>query len=70
MKQVVFISLLALTITSACGDAAENREKMHSRANEIADSVANFIKTRMAEAEVPVNIAVPQDTAKAAATQQ
>jgi hypothetical protein len=69
-----FLQLSAiLTITSftACGPAAEDRERMHVRAKVFQDSIANFIHAAMNEAELPQGAvmmpppgtATPQNTA-------
>lgn len=62
----VFAISLLLSNTS-CGPAAENRETMHARAKQVGDSIANVIKTSMAEAAAPgpaINV-VKVDTAAA-----
>ena len=67
-KTSVLSTLILLICLSACGPAAEDREKMHARAKEFQDSIANFIRTSMAEAEMPVQApqtATPIDTALA-----
>ncbi|MCW3075854.1 MAG: hypothetical protein JWO32_463 [Bacteroidetes bacterium] len=54
MKTIYFsLSLTLLIILGSCGPAAESRESMQSRAKNVADSIANLIKTSMAEAETP-----------------
>ena len=50
---ILVLSLALLAIQTSCGPAAENRETMHARAKQVADSIANSIKTSMAEAEAP-----------------
>lgn len=52
MKTKLFFSAVSvLLILSACGPAAEDREQMHIRAKVFQDSIANIIRTSMAEAE-------------------
>jgi hypothetical protein len=64
MKKIVFFSLLIISALTACGPAAEDRQKMHERAKVFQDSIANFIRAAMAEAETPGPIMVaPQSTA-------
>jgi len=53
MKKVAFFSFLIISVLIACGPAAEDRQKMHERAKVFQDSIANFIKSAMAEAEAP-----------------
>jgi hypothetical protein len=52
-KTGLFPSLLFIIALSSCGPAAENRQMMHERAKVFQDSIANFIRTTMAEAEAP-----------------
>lgn len=68
MKKIVLLSafVIALMITS-CGPAAENRQVMHERAKIFQDSIANTIRTTMAEAEAPGPVIV-QPTAAATPT--
>ena len=54
-------AILALTFF-ACGPAAEDRNAMHARAKVFQDSIANVIRSTMAEAEAPANTAVRVDT--------
>jgi hypothetical protein len=64
MKKIFFFSLLIISVLIACGPAAEDRQKMHERAKIFQDSIANFIRSAMAEAEAPgPMIMVPQPTA-------
>jgi len=52
MKTTLLLSSLILFMTLAsCGPASENREMMHQRAKVFQDSIANIIRTSMAEAE-------------------
>jgi hypothetical protein len=65
-KFFVLSSLLFLLASTSCGPAAEDRQKMHERAKVFQDSIANFIRVSMAEAEAPgpgVAPAVQQNTA-------
>lgn len=56
MKKTTFFSLSLFTlILSSCGPAAEDRQMMHARAKVFQDSIANIIRTSMAEAEGPTN---------------
>ncbi len=67
MKIKILTSAFVLTlIATACGPAAEDRQKMHNRAKEFQDSIANVIRSSFAEAEspAPVNM-VPPPTATA-----
>jgi hypothetical protein len=57
------VILLFISILYSCGPAAEDRNVMHSRAKIFQDSIANVIRTQMAEAEAPANTAVQVDTA-------
>jgi hypothetical protein len=64
-KQIIIPAALLFFALTSCGPAAENREQMHARAKTIADSMANLIKTAMAEAEMPVRqpvVSPPKDT--------
>jgi hypothetical protein len=54
---VLFISLISLV---SCGPAAEDRTQMHARAKVISDSMANLIKSAMAEAEMPPQAMQPK----------
>lgn len=50
----VFLSILAIILMqTACGPAAENRDAMQARAKVVADSIAESIRSRMAEADAP-----------------
>jgi len=54
MKKIVLLSAFVFVlILTACGPAAENRQVMHERAKVFQDSIANMIRTSMAEAEAP-----------------
>lgn len=68
MKNVSFLLLafVAIAVVS-CGPAAEDRNAMHARAKVVADSIANSIKTRMAEAEFQGPNIIKVDSAKPAA---
>lgn len=48
-----FFSLGLLLITNACGPASEDREAMHHRAKVFQDSIANGLRSSMAEAAAP-----------------
>lgn len=62
-----FLSLVLLVVS--CGPAAEDRQAMHARAKVFQDSIANVIRTTMAEAETPANVVTtPAPTASSAAT--
>ncbi|MDI1353929.1 MAG: hypothetical protein PSX36_03375 [bacterium] len=52
-KSIVLLTLAVVGMLAACGPAAEDREKMHARAKVFQDSIANAIRTSMAEAEMP-----------------
>ena len=67
MKKTILLSSLFLGLVFiSCGPASENRQIMHERAKIFQDSIANFIRTSMAEAEAPgpnAQVVVPQNTA-------
>lgn len=70
-KASLSFSALILTLTFlSCGRAAEDRKMMHERAKIFQDSIANVIRTTMAEAEGPAAVVVPTvtDTAAKAAS--
>ena len=50
-KTFVLLSFTVLCLATACGPAAEDRQMMHARARVFQDSIANVIRTAMAEAE-------------------
>lgn len=52
-KLLLSLSFVFALIITSCGPAAENRDYMQMRAKTIADSMANLIKSAMAEAEMP-----------------
>lgn len=58
-KNLLFGTSLAVLALVSCGPAAENREKMHNRAKEFQDSIANVIRQSMQAAEMPSQ-AAPQ----------
>lgn len=66
-KNLLFGISIAVLMLFSCGEAAENREKMHNRAKEFQDSIANVIRQSMQAAEMPSQ-AAPQ-TAPMATTQ-
>ena len=70
MKKLILLSSFTLLlIITSCGPAAENRQLMHERAKVFQDSIANVIRTSMAEAEAPSNmVVVPTPTATPTAT--
>lgn len=70
MRNLTVIALLLVSILTACGEATENREMMHIRAKQVQDSIANYIKARMAEAEAPAQMVMPAPPATQAATDQ
>lgn len=54
MNKNILLSCLALVlIMVSCGPAAEDRQIMHERAKIFQDSIANVIRTTIAEAEGP-----------------
>lgn len=64
MKKLFILALTAFTLSqTTCGPAGEDRATMHSSAKRIGDSIANLIKTSMAEAEAPGPVAAPVNTA-------
>ncbi|PBQ32186.1 hypothetical protein CNR22_10520 [Sphingobacteriaceae bacterium] len=59
MKNLFLLSAFAfILILTSCGPAAENRQVMHERAKVFQDSIANMIRTSMAEAEAPGGVVV------------
>lgn len=65
MKKTLIPALVFPLILISCGPAAEDREQMHARAKVFQDSIANAIRTSMAEAAAPgPNAQMPVDTAK------
>jgi len=68
MKKIILLFTLVVAITVvSCGPAAENREAMYARAKVFQDSIANVLKTSMAEAAAPPQtqfIQAPADTTK------
>lgn len=58
MKYLFILS--ALFLLQACGPAAENRQLMHARANQVQDSIANVIRQQMAEAMGPEALTIPR----------
>ena len=56
-----FCSVFSL-LFSSCGPASEDRNYMHARAKVFQDSIANFIRASMAEAEAPANNGIPAMT--------
>ena len=70
MKKTNLFAFLSLVlIVVSCGPAAEDRQAMHARAKVFQDSIANVIRTTMAEAETPANVVTaPAPTATSAAT--
>lgn len=69
MKHIAFFSLIVLSLLSACGPAAEDRKRMHERAKVFQDSIANFIRASMAEAEAPGPMMMPPPAQPTAAPQ-
>lgn len=65
MKNTILFFSFILILTS-CGPAAESRESMLKRSKEVQDSIANSIKTAIAEVEgTPNAVVVPAaDTTK------
>ncbi|MCC6369837.1 MAG: hypothetical protein IT236_02405 [Bacteroidia bacterium] len=74
MNKNLILSALALVFALiSCGPAAENRQIMHERAKIFQDSIANVIRTTIAEAEgpapaSPVIVVPPTPTAAATPT--
>ena len=46
-----FILLFTAIALNSCGPASEDRNIMHARAKKFQDSIANLIRTQMAEAD-------------------
>lgn len=73
MKKLLLLPAIAFAVLFAsCGPAAEKKDEMLARAKVFQDSLANMIKTQMAEAEAPgpnpVVVPTPAPAATAAAT--
>ncbi len=65
-----FIVVLAVIVfNSSCGPAAEDREAMYARAKVFQDSIANVLKSSMAEAEAPGPAIAPPPASTPAAAQ-
>lgn len=68
MKKISLLLILPIAVfVVSCGPAAENREAMYARAKVFQDSIANSIKTSMAEAAAPAPgmvVQPPADTTK------
>ena len=73
MKKITFtLAFASVLILNSCGPAAEDRQVMQARAKVFQDSIANMIRTSMAEAEAPGPIApkpAPAATPSAAPVQ-
>lgn len=69
-KTGLFSSLLFVVVLNSCGPAAENRQMMHERAKVFQDSIANIIRTTMAEAEAPGPNVVPAPAVHSTAVPQ
>jgi hypothetical protein len=68
---IFYFSVLAFSISIfSCGPAAEDRQAMHVRAKVFQDSIANSIRSTMAEAEGPVPMSSPINTAAPIQTTQ
>jgi hypothetical protein len=52
-SSVILPVVIFVLIIQSCGPAAEDREMMHQRAKSFQDSIANLIRTQLAEAEGP-----------------
>ncbi len=64
-KLILFFSLIVIVSFSACGPAAESRDSMMTRSKQVQDSIANSIKTAIAEVEgLPAPVVAPKDTTK------
>ena len=71
MKKIFLPVFVFILILTSCGPAAENRQMMHERAKIFQDSIANMIRSSMAEAAAPSNVVVvpaPTTTAVPSAT--
>jgi hypothetical protein len=69
MKLSALLSVLFFTIIfQSCGPAAEDREMMHQRAKAFQDSIANLIRTQLAEAEGPAAMQYSLDDGNAKKT--
>jgi hypothetical protein len=64
-KSIVLIAVISSSFLLSCGPAAEDREKMHARAKVFQDSIADFIRQSLAEAEAPAGNVIVVDTAAA-----
>ncbi len=66
----LIVALVAVVvINTSCGPAAEDREAMYARAKVFQDSIANVLKSSMAEAEAPGPAIAPAPASTPAATQ-
>ncbi|HQQ95117.1 MAG TPA: hypothetical protein PLQ93_11225 [Bacteroidia bacterium] len=72
MSSLLLTSLLITLLVSSCGPAAEDRATMVSRAKEVQDSIANMIRSSLAEAEgtvpataAPATVVTPSSAAAA-----
>ena len=64
--RILFSAFVFTLIVTACGPAAEDRQKMHNGAKELQDSIANVIRSSFAESESPAPaMMVPPPTATA-----
>lgn len=65
-KLIAVIFTANLVFLISCGPAAEDRKAMHARAKVFQDSIANSIRSTIAEAEMPAQM--PANTATVAPT--
>jgi hypothetical protein len=65
MKKIILLFTFGLLlILVSCGKAAESKDTMHSRAKEVQDSIANSIKSAIAEVETLTGVSAAVDTTK------
>jgi hypothetical protein len=54
MRNTLFsATFIIMLLATGCGPAAEDREEMHRKAKRFQDSIALYIRQRLAEAEGP-----------------
>lgn len=63
-KGILLFSIGSLLLLFSCGKAAESKDTMHARAKEVQDSIANSIKSAIAEVENLTGVNTVVDTTK------
>ncbi len=67
ISSLIILSVFAVFIS--CGPAAEDRNSMVARSKVVQDSIANAIRTAIAEADGPAPIVVANPSAAATTSQ-